>query len=252
MFPEDLGLGERAHRTELSIAQDIRHDSRGWLGSFALHALFVCFIFAIARPHAIAPYAPVPIPADIVQLGNETSSPPLQHHALSPQQKSAIPARPRLHTAAPKRMKPAAASDGVEARIRALAKLREADTTLPPLNGAGVSNTDIATDASDNDGSYSVKDYIRNQVERRWNINLQRIGNRREVVLLRVAVKADGTVTRAEIVDTTRFANDPVWRDFALSARNAALLSSPINLPSGQRVGPVDVILRLEPRDLLR
>jgi hypothetical protein len=250
MFPEDPGHAERARRFDFST-KDVRYDSRGWLGSFALHVLFVCFIFAIARPSVVPLHAPVPIPADIVQLSNETSSPSLQHRLAIPQQRSARPSPARPRTVGAKKAEPVAPSDNVESRIRALAKLREADTALPPLNDAGVSNADIAIDTSGTDAAYSVKDYIRNQVERRWNINLQRVGDHREVVLLRVAVKADGTVTLAEIVDTTRLANDPVWRDLALSARNAALLSSPINLPDGH-IGAVNVTLRLDPRDLLR
>jgi len=97
-----------------------------------------------------------------------------------------------------------------------------------------------------------VRDYIRHQVERRWNIDLARLGARREIVVLHIALRADGTVSRADILDKARFATDAAWRDVALSARNAALLSSPIALPDGQSPGPIDITLRLDPRDTLR
>ena len=52
-------------------------------------------------------------------------------------------------------------------------------------------------------------------------------------------------------MDRARLANDAVWRDIALSARNAVLLASPVALPAGQRFSETTLTLRLDPRDTL-
>jgi hypothetical protein len=58
-------------------------------------------------------------------------------------------------------------------------------------------------------------------------------------------------VTKAEIVDSSR-ASDPAYREVAVSARNAVLLSSPLALPAGHFQGVMDMVLYLNPRDALR
>jgi hypothetical protein len=56
---------------------------------------------------------------------------------------------------------------------------------------------------------------------------------------------------RSDIVDSPR-ANDPMYREVAVSARNAVLLSSPISLPAGHYDHVMDMVLYLNPRDALR
>jgi hypothetical protein len=58
-------------------------------------------------------------------------------------------------------------------------------------------------------------------------------------------------VRKAEVVDTTSV-DDPLYREVALSARNAVLLSSPILLPPGDYQDVMDMVLYLNPRDALR
>jgi hypothetical protein len=109
-------------------------------------------------------------------------------------------------------------------------------------------NDDIATGL---EGPFSVKDYIRAQVERRWNPDLASLRNREVSVPIHVEITSAGVVLKAEIVDTARAA-DPDYREFAVSARNAVLLSSPIALPAGYYQDVMDMVLYLNPKDALR
>ena len=65
-------------------------------------------------------------------------------------------------------------------------------------------------------------------------------------------VDPDGTVNRAEIVSDPRHAADPGYHDLAISARNAALVSSPLHLPPGALTDMADMVLTFSPRDVLR
>jgi hypothetical protein len=109
-------------------------------------------------------------------------------------------------------------------------------------------NDDIA---SGREGPFSVKDYIRAQIERRWNLDLATIGSGDFSVPIHVEMTSEGVVLKAEIVDSGR-TNDAAYREVAVSARNAVLLSSPLSLPAGHYQGLMDMVLFLNPRDVLR
>jgi hypothetical protein len=97
-----------------------------------------------------------------------------------------------------------------------------------------------------------VEDLIRAQVQRRWNLRLDELGERELIVTIHVLLEPDGTVTKAEIIDTTRGKSDEVYRSIALSARNAVLLSSPLTLPAGMTAAMRDMTLSFNTRDSLR
>ena len=78
------------------------------------------------------------------------------------------------------------------------------------------------------------------------------MGGRNFVVAIHVQMKRDGTVTEAAIVDTQRSTTDALYRSVALSARNAVLLSSPVALPAGKYGDTMDMVLELDPRDVVR
>ena len=63
---------------------------------------------------------------------------------------------------------------------------------------------------------------------------------------------ADGSVGSAEIIDDGRHAGSAAYRSLALSARNAALLSSPLTLPPGRYDEVRDIVVNFNPRDALR
>jgi outer membrane biosynthesis protein TonB len=229
---------------------------RGWAGSLLLHVLFVIALFALVRHSVETPRSHAPIvPVSIVRLGNTTASPPQLVKSAVPQQ--IVHTEKFVHRSIPAATAPAREQtppNALDAQLRALARLRAPQASLPVLDNAGASDVDATSDdaAPGSEATYAVRDYIRNQVERRWSLNLARLAGKNPVVLIRIEMKRNGTITKAEIVDHARFTTDAAWRDIALSARNAVLLSSPIALPSGELSAPMDFTLKLSPRDTLR
>jgi hypothetical protein len=132
-------------------------------------------------------------------------------------------------------------TDELETKLQALAELRQPDSaqSIPRLlaaNGDGASGRP----------GRGLDDLIRAQVERRWNLDLATLGN-----TIRVEMTNAGVVLKAEIVDSAR-TTDPAYREVAVSARNAVLLSSPLSLPTGHYQGAMNMVLFLNPRDVLR
>jgi hypothetical protein len=121
-------------------------------------------------------------------------------------------------------------------------------------DGAGASNvTAAAADAARaRDSTYGVKDFIRAQVERRWNPNRQAIKGRKWTVAIHILIARDGTVNQAEIVDEARYRADKAYFDFALSARNAVLLSSPLSLPAGTYDIAKDIVIDFDPKRVMQ
>jgi hypothetical protein len=99
---------------------------------------------------------------------------------------------------------------------------------------------------------YRVEDLIRAQVQRRWSLRLDELGERDLIVTIHVVLEPDGTVAKAEIVDTPRGKGDNVYRSIAISARNAVLLSSPLTLPKGMTAEMRDMMISFNTRDGLR
>jgi hypothetical protein len=145
-------------------------------------------------------------------------------------------------------------TDELQAKLEALAKLRQPDAIMPNQENGAARPDRVATNddiTSGREGPFSVKDYIRGQVERRWNLDLATLGNSDFSVPIHVEMTSQGVVLKAEIVDSSR-TTDPGYREVAVSARNAVLLSSPLSLPAGHYQGVMDMVLYLNPRDALR
>ena len=68
----------------------------------------------------------------------------------------------------------------------------------------------------------------------------------------RVVMKRDGTIVSAVIMEEARSKSDAVYRDIALSARNAVILSSPIALPPNDLPATMHFTLDLDPKDAQR
>ena len=238
----------------------------GVISSLLLHALAAYLLITRldTLPQILAPVVPV----DVVQLAEETISPPPLQKAAGPQQKA--PAAPKraqelaslvppafrpLTGIAPAEPQPPPDSlqqprDELQIQLEALAKLRQPETGAPSGTSgrfARGSGTGLGPGAA-----YSVKDLVRAQVERRWNLDLDGLGRRNFVIAIHVVLTRDGVVNKAEIVDQLRFNSDATYRSIALSARNAVLLSSPILLPNGAYDDVIDMVLNLNPRDTLR
>jgi len=238
----------------------------GVISSLLIHALAAYLL--ITRLNALPQALASVVPVDVVQLAEETISPPPQQKTAGPQQKAAAPAKraQELASLVPPIFRPPTAiapaepqpppdplqqpRDELQLRLEALAKLRQPETGSPSgTSGRSASSNGTGLGPG---AAYSVKDLVRAQVERRWNLDLDGLGARNFVIAIHVVLTRDGVVRKAEIVDQLRFNSDATYRSIALSARNAVLLSSPILLPNGAYDDVIDMVLNLNPRDALR
>ena len=139
--------------------------------------------------------------------------------------------------------------DELSARLRALAQLKtpeaalpNADNTTMPGGGGG----------GDGEGNYALKDFIRAQILRRWLPDLSIPGARNMPVLIRVRLLKSGTIDEVTIVDQQRFHVDKAFHNMALSARDAALLASPIQAPGMRHEKTQTLTIDLDPKAVLR
>jgi hypothetical protein len=233
-------------------------DGRGFAGSLLLHALFALFVLLVLLRTAVAP--PIPpsrfVPVDVIRIGEETISPPSPLRAPIPQ-----PVTPHRAPHAPASANtPEGTSptgtrpiDTLETKLRALARLKQPESNIKPVDTPAANEAASSNDAAPGAiTAYAVRDLIRAQVERRWNFDVTALGRGSFEIALRVVVLRNGTVARAEILDRERYTRDALYRDVALSARNAVLLSSPLTLPDGAFGDRIEVTLNLNPRDTLR
>lgn len=130
-------------------------------------------------------------------------------------------------------------AEDLAARLESLARLRQPAAPIPPSprlqDGSGVSNVTAtsAHAAHGWDATYGVKDFIRAQVERRWNLDRSEAAGEDWTVSVHILLDQNGRVRQAEIVADPRLGTDSAYRNFALSARNAVLLSSPLLILPG-------------------
>ena len=240
-----------------SLRRAAARDGAGVLGSLLLHGLAVLLVIwaAVRSTPAPPPQTTFPfVPVDLIRLGAETQSPPAEHKALVPQQHAATPqdaASPRNAAVSPTGTK-RAPDDALEAKLKALARLKMPDTPLKPLAGEGVSNVDAASGAPGLTATYSIRDYVLAQVLRRWVLDFAKVKDRPLVIPIRVVMTRDGIIASAEIVEQARAKTDARYRDVAIGARNATLLSSPIALPPGDYPKEMRFTLRLDSRAAAR
>jgi hypothetical protein len=220
----------------------------GLLHGLALLLIFFVFKAAVQPTHEQLKTVMI----DIIHLGAETSAPPAPQKSPVPQSQAFARRAPTAHSP-PVGMKPTKTptKDDFQNRLDSLSKLRAPETATRALAGPGDTDTDENTtnDAQAGDATYSLRDYVRAQVMRRWNLDLDLLGSKRIIVALQVTMKSNGTISVAEIVDKHRYATDAVYRQIAMSARNAVILSSPISLPPGNYPASTEMTLKLDPRD---
>jgi hypothetical protein len=227
----------------------------GLLGSALLHG-FAVLLALLVLPGLTPPPPPVEaeMPIDLVVLGAATVSPQPRASAQPPHESAPAapaaapvqvrppPARPQRPTVVPRPV-PAPAEDfdtQLRAAERALAGHGMGDAAAVP---GGAYGPHAAT---------SIKDFIRAQIERRWNFDVAALGGTRWVVAIHVVLQSDGTVDSATIVEDPRYRQDPAYHALALSARNAVLVSSPLHLPAGTPPALRDMVLEFDPRAALR
>lgn len=98
----------------------------------------------------------------------------------------------------------------------------------------------------------SEMDLVREQIARCWNINAGARDAKDLVVEIRAAVNQDGTVSRADIVDTGRANSDPLYRAAAESARRAFFNPNctPLKLPPEKYATWKDLVVDFSPKDI--
>ena len=227
------------------FAPTLQHfrDRPGWALSAVLHlGMALLALWYLAGQPPITP--PLTLPVELVTLA-PVSGP----SGAPPAPRSGAP-RPRP-AAAPQTegVKPDATrqpEDELSARLRALAQLSAPDTPLAVGGGNGDGG------AGNGNGAYALRDFIRAQILRRWLPSLSDAASRAAAVRLKLNVSNKGEISDIVIADQARFATDAVFHDMALSARNAALLASPIKMPPGSWPKVIPLEIDLDPKAALR
>lgn len=189
------------------------------------------------KPPALHPAAP---------LKRDVPAPPLKRDA-TPLTRDA-PVQPN-----PQRQKPPR-HDDVASLLASVERTHQAVPLPRPQPGDGVANLALPgiDDGAGQPGKRGVKDFIREQIERHWEFDLRDLEAADLVISLHLRLNADGSISVADIVDNPRYSADAHYRSVAISARNAALASSPLHLPPGVFNTVKDITLTLDPRDVLR
>ncbi|HEX3753461.1 MAG TPA: hypothetical protein VHV26_00155 [Rhizomicrobium sp.] len=229
-------------------ARQFREEWGGLALSLLLHLLLALAAFwYIAHRPTLRQTSFRALPVELV-LGEETKAPGPSTTEAAPKRQRA---RQRRQSApVPEGTRPNAVKqpeDELSAKLRALAQLRQPETDLPAADnetGAGGNGSGA--------GSYSLKDFVRAQILRRWWPDLSIPGARNLPVLVRVKLLRDGVIDDVEILDQQRFLNDKPFRNMAISARNAALLASPLDLPPGHYDKVMRLVIDLDPNAVLR
>ena len=213
----------------------------GMTGSVLLHVAFILAILWWGPSHPVARQPP--LKAMLVDLVTAPTIVPGPSGGAQTPLRAPVPAAPKTEGVRPKAQTPP--PDELEARIAQMAQLRAPDTALPaPDNGAGAGNG--------NGGGYALADFVRAQILRRWWPQLESDAARGMRVAIRLKLSLAGVISDVEIVDQIRFTHDKLFRNMALSARNAALLASPISLPPGKYDAVMDIAITLDPHAVLR
>lgn len=229
-------------------ARKLRNDGGpGVLLSLALHVLLVLMaLWYVSHRPALTSDRLRALPVELV-IGGTMS----QDAGTAPAARLQV-ARPRPESApAPEGVSPQGTrepEDELSAKLRALAQLKSSDTALPNADNSA------APGAGDGggEGNYALKDFIRAQILRRWLPDLSIAGARNMPVLVRIRLLKSGVIDDVTIVDQQRFIADKPFRNMALSARDAALLASPIQIP-GVRYEKTQVLtISLDPKAVLR
>lgn len=269
--------------------------------SLALHAAVLLLALVLfAHGHALrAPIAPAIVVTDLVPLGEETVSPSADEKAVNPQERArestghpdatGIPV-PNDHRApslpshadvaseksastgageSSIRRTPSsgdaqtAAGGDLNARLEALAQLREPPSRLTPdprpQAGEGTSNVTAANDAARRGAhaTYGIKDFIRAQIARHWYLDrasqaFTQAKAQGWIASLHMTLNSDGTIGSVEVAIPPAQRENQAFQTFANGARNAVLLSAPLEIPPGTYDEVKDIELELKADDAAR
>jgi len=166
--------------------------------------------------------------------------------------KTAIPA-----AVAPASNPPPATQD-LSARLQSLTTQQQLQASTPRNDwqqaeaGSSTVNASSANAILGQQATYSVKDFIRAQIERHWYMDKSALQASDFVVAIHMTLNRNGSVEAAEILADPSYATNALHRALAFSARDAVLLSSPLQLPPGTYDLVKDITLKFSPRDVLQ
>jgi len=213
-----------------------------------LHGLLLLLaLWYLGHRPAITPAQLRALPVDLViggGAGQATSAAPATRLQIAPPHPESAPVPEGI---SPKGVRQP--EDELSAKLRALAQLKTPDAALPNADNTAVPG---GGGEGAGEGNYALKDFIRAQILRRWLPDLSIPGARDMPVLLRVRLLKSGAIDDVGIVDQRRFYSDKAFHNMALSARNAALLASPIQVPGVKYEKTQTLTIDLDPRAVLR
>ena len=231
---------------------EARTQRRDWKGptlSLALHSLLLLLaIWYVAHRPQMREAAIRALPVELVlggSLGQSDVHPAARLQIATPHPVTAAPVPEGVSPKGTKQPE-----DELSARLRAFAQLQAPDAALPNADNSAMPGA--GSGGGGGEGNYALKDFIRAQILRRWLPDLGIAGARNMPVEVRVRLLSSGIIDDVTILDQVRFNNDKAFRNMALSARDAALLASPIQLPPGRYQRVTVLTIDLDPKAVLR
>jgi hypothetical protein len=226
----------------------------GWIASLLLHGLALALILLLLKPNG-QPGADLAhfVPITIVTSRGTSNAPragenaaPLKAPAPTVQHRQASARKPTQIGVAPK----VTPKDEMDAKLESLSKLTQAQSgSLPAARNFAATEPGEGGTGEGEAGAYGVRDLVRLQVLRRWSLDLSMLGGRDFSIAIRVQLTRRGDVLNAAVMDQQRFRTDPIYREIALSAKHAVILSSPLTLPEGHYADSFELTLLLNPRE---
>jgi hypothetical protein len=213
----------------------------GFMGSLLLHGLVLVLWLAWSFGHL--PHAAPPLKAMLVDLVNQPVIAPGTAGGAPKVARPREARAPRVTGVSPKSATPP--PDAMEARIASLATLAAPASVLPAPDNDGVAA------GRGTGGGYALADFVRAQILRRWWPAIDSDAARGMPVAISLKMTRDGVISDIRIVDQQRFDHDKLFHTMALSARNAAILASPIPLPPGKYDPVMDIAITLDPKAVL-
>ncbi len=238
-------------------ARDTRQTRSWWRGgalSLLLHGLMLLLAIAyLAHRPAMKPVSFHSLPVEIVIGQASTPSPSATEASRrASQARAQQQTAPRKEGISPKGTRQP--EDELSAKLRALAQLHQPDDGgMAAVSSAGGGHGSGA-------GAYTLRDFVRAQILRRWLPDLSgglsgglAAGQRRDLpVTLRVRLLSSGIIDDVTIQDAARMKTDAAFHDMALSARDAAILASPLDLPPGNYPRVQTLTIVLDPKAVLK
>ena len=218
-----------------------QENRRGLAGSLLLHGLALALWLNWSLVHPVP--EPPPLKAMLVDLVQMPVIVPGPSGGAPEQAKSRPAIAPRINGVRADAVTPP--PDELEARIAKMAALQSPASALPAPDNGGMAS------GPSGGGGYALADFVRAQILRRWWPDLTADSARGMPVALTLTMTSKGMISDVRVTDLQRFNNDKMFRSMALSARNAAMLASPIPLPPGQYDAVMNISITLDPKAVL-